>query len=70
MNYKLRIYFRHGTNYGNLDHEEFFNTKEKMETRYRIICEENKKFFGHDIYAMRPTAWENSEIGWKRMMGY
>lgn len=34
MRFKLRIYKISGSDKGNLDHEEIFNTKEEMDKRY------------------------------------
>lgn len=34
--YKLRIYKLSGSDKGNLDHEEMFDTKEQMDKRYDV----------------------------------
>lgn len=39
--YKLRIYKLSGSDKGNLDHEEMFDTKEQMDKRYNK-CKINK----------------------------
>ncbi len=42
--YKLRIYKLSGSDKGNLDHEEMFDTKEQMDKRYdewrpfQVLC--------------------------------
>lgn len=48
--YKLRFYHTSGTNKGNLDHEEFFQTKKEMDARYR------EAFIKWSPY--NPTAWD------------
>ena len=57
--YKLRVYAKDGS----LDHEEFFNTKVLMDTRYNEL-------FRYDLYSLNPTAWENVNNGWRRITGY
>ena len=37
--FKLRIYKLSGADKGNLDHEEFFSTREEMEERYKECVE-------------------------------
>ncbi len=61
--YKLRIYKLSGVNKGNLDHEELFDTKEKMNKRY-------EELFKNDLYGLNPTAWELVDEKWKRLEGY
>lgn len=61
--YKLRIYKLSGVNKGNLDHEELFDTKEKMNKRY-------EELFKNDLYGLNPTAWELVDGKWKRLEGY
>lgn len=51
--YKLRIY----KNTGNLDHEEVFDTKEKMDKRY------------DELFSLNPTAWKYNN-NWERIIGY
>lgn len=58
--YKLRIYKLNGKNKGNLDHEELFVTKEKMEKRY-------KELFKTELHGLNPTAWEFVDKEWKRL---
>ena len=61
--YKLRIYKLAGADKGNLDHEEFFSTREEMETRYNEL-------FVYENYSLNPTAWENIDVEWKRLEGF
>lgn len=61
--YKLRIYKLSGENKGNLDHEEFFDTKEQMYKRY-------EELFKRDLYSLNPTAWEQIDGEWKRLEEY
>lgn len=62
-NFKLRIYKLTGTDAGNLDHEEFFETKDEMDRRYNEL-------FIRELYALNPTAWEKSDSNWKRLEHY
>ena len=57
--YKLRVYSKNG----NLNHEEFFNTKELMDKRY-------DELFRYELYSLNPTAWENIDNEWCRIAGY
>ena len=61
--YKLRIYKLSGADKGNLDHEEFFSTREEMEVRYNEL-------FVYENYSLNPTAWENMDGEWKRLEGF
>ena len=61
--YKLRIYKLSGVDKGNLDHEEFFNTKVQMDRRY-------DELFKKDLYGLNPTAWKEIDGKWKRLEGY
>ena len=61
--FKLRIYKSSGADKGNIDHEEFFSTKEEMETRYNEL-------FVYKNYSLNPTAWENVDGEWKRLEGF
>lgn len=61
--YKLRIYKLSGIDIGNLDHEEFFDTKELMNKRY-------DELFQRDLYGLNPTAWKEIDGKWKRLEGY
>ena len=61
--YKLRIYKLKGAYKGNLDHEEFFSTREEMEIRY-------DELFIYENYSLNPTAWENVDGKWKRLEGF
>ena len=61
--FKLRIYKLSGTDKGKLDHEEFFSTREEMETRY-------DELFVYENYSLNPTAWKNVGGEWKRLEGF
>lgn len=61
--YKLRVYKLVGIDEGNLDHEEYFDTKEKMDKRY-------SELFEYELYSLNPTAWEFVDGKWKRLKGY
>lgn len=61
--HKLRIYKLSGLDKGNLDYEEFFDTKEQMVKRY-------DELFKKDLYSLNPTAWELVDGEWKRLEGY
>lgn len=64
IKYKLRIYVTSGIGKGNLDHEEFFDTMEPMDARY-------KQLFVHNLYSLNPTAWAMDADGnWTRIEGY
>lgn len=60
MRYKLRIYFKTGSNKGNLRKEEFFPTKELMQERY-------EELFNSKDYALNPTTWELIGDEWMRI---
>ena len=65
--WKLRIYKQKGLDKGNLDHEEFFGSKEDMDCRY-------KSLFNYKAFALNPTAYEKVEVNgrdeWRRLEGY
>lgn len=62
--YKLRFYKKSGIDKGNLDHEEFFSTKEAAFAQYR-------KVFVYSDYALNPTIWEFTlDHEWKRICVY
>lgn len=61
--YKLRIYFTSGDCAGYLDHEEFFETKEELDARY-------KELFKYELLGSNPTAWKRIGNNWKKMGGY
>ena len=61
--YKLRVYKQIGFDKGNLDHEELFVSKEKMDMRY-------KELFNWRDLALNPTAWELKNGNWERLLGY
>ena len=61
--YKLRIYRLSGVDKGNLDHEEFFDTKDQMDKRYNEL-------FKRELYSLNPTAWELCDGEWKRLREY
>lgn len=58
--YKLRIYFKSGAQKGNLKREEFFDSLDAMQQRY-------KELFKPREYALNPTAWEKVNGEWLRM---
>lgn len=59
--YKLRIYKKTGTDKGNLDHEEFFQTEEEMMNRY-------KDLFDYNSFSLNPTMWVIKSNGeWSRI---
>lgn len=59
--YKLRIYKKTGTDKGNLDHEEFFQTEEEMKDRY-------KDLFDYNFFSLNPTMWAIKSNGeWSRI---
>lgn len=58
--YKLRIYFKSGAQKGNLKREEFFDSLDAMNKRYREL-------FKLREYALNPTAWEEINGEWLRM---
>lgn len=60
MKYKLRIYFKTGSDKGNLRKEEFFPTKELMQERY-------EQLFNPKEYALNPTTWELVGDAWLRI---
>ena len=59
-NYKLRIYYKSGAQKGNLKREEFFDSLDAMNKRYRGL-------FKPKEYALNPTAWEKVNEEWLRM---
>lgn len=61
--YKLRFYKTCGYEKGNLDHEEFFETKEEMDKRYTGM-------FKIELYSFNPTAWKQVDDDWERIHGY
>lgn len=61
--YKLRVYKQTGFDRGNLDHEELFASKEKMDTRYNEL-------FNSRVFTLNPTAWELKNGNWERLFGY
>lgn len=61
--FKLRIYKKSGVEKGNLDREEFFVTKEQMDTRYNEL-------FVYDDYSLNPTAYQKVKNEWTRLAGY
>ena len=59
--YKLRFYHKQkGLNQGNLDHEEFFDTKAEAVNRY-------KEVFDRNAYSLNPTVWVGDGDNWKRL---
>lgn len=61
--YKLRIYKKSGINKGNLDHEEFFDTKPEIDKRYSELFDTNEN-------SLNPTAWELKDECWVRLENY
>ena len=59
-NYKLRIYYKSGAQKGNLKREEFFDSLDAMNKRYRELFKQKE-------YALNPTAWERIKGEWLRM---
>lgn len=59
-NYKLRIYFKSGAQKGNLKREEFFDSLDAMNKRYRELFKPRE-------YALNPTAWKKVNEEWLRM---
>jgi hypothetical protein len=57
--YKLRIYFKSGAQKGNLKREEFFDSLDAMNKRYRELFKPKE--------ALNPTAWERINGEWLRM---
>ena len=69
--FKLRIYKLSGVDKGNLDHEEFFSTREEMEERYKECVEIVRgKLKKYECHAYFPTAWKNVDREWKRLEGF
>ena len=61
--YKLRVYITSGHSKGNLDHEEFFNSIEELDNRY-------KELFDYNLYSLNPTAWIWNGNDYRRISGY
>lgn len=60
--YKLWIYYKSGQQQGNLKREEFFDSLDAMQQRYREL-------FKPEQYALNPTAWKRINNGeWLRML--
>ena len=67
--YKLRIYKLHGADKGNLDHEEFFSTREEMETRYKECTKIVKgKLKQYECHAYFRSVWENVGGDWRKIL--
>lgn len=60
--FKLRFYKKSGYDKGNLDHEEFFDTKEQAIARYREV-------FVRNDFGLNPTMWEDQGGEWIRVQG-
>ena len=58
--YKMRFYKKAGADEGNLDHEEFFDTREQVEARYKEVYVEK------DLL-LNPTVWEDRNGEWRRI---
>lgn len=61
--YKLRVYVTSGQNKGNLDREEFFDSIEELDKRY-------KELFDYNLYSFNPTAWVWNGNDYRRISGY
>ena len=67
--FKLRIYKLSGFYKGNLDHEEFFSTREEMEVRYKECAEIVRvKLKQYECHAYFPTVWENVGGDWRKIL--
>ena len=60
--FKLRFYKKTGSDKGNLDHEEYFATRDGAFARYREV-------FVRSDYSLNPTIWEFIAGEWKRIYG-
>ena len=58
--FKMRFYKKTGYDKGNLDHEEFFDTREQAEERYHEVYVEKD-------FALNPTVWEDRDGEWFRI---
>lgn len=59
--YKLRFYCKQeGPNQGDLDHEEFFDTRLEAIDRYEEV-------FDRNAYSLNPTMWIGDGNSWKRL---
>lgn len=58
--YKLRIYYKSGQQQGNLKKEEFFDSLDAMQQRYREL-------FKPMDYALNPTTWKKINGEWLRI---
>ena len=61
--YKIRFYKLKGSDKGNLDHEEFFDTKKEAINRYREV-------FKKELFSLNPTVWELRDGDYKRLMNH
>ena len=61
--YKIRFYKLKGSDKGNLDHEEFFDTKKEAINRYR-------EAFKKELFSLNPTVWELRDGDYKRLMNH
>lgn len=57
--YRLRIYYKSGAQKGNLRREEFFDSYNSMNQRYREL-------FNPKEYDLNPTAWKRINNEWLR----
>lgn len=55
--FKLRIYKKTGSDKGNLDHEEFFDTAVQAFDRFHEL-------FVRTDYSLNPTVWEKIDGNW------
>lgn len=63
MKYKLHVYKLTGAEKGNLDHVEYFDSKEAMDKRYSDL-------FEYKLYSLNPTAWKLVDGEWTRIEEY
>ena len=61
--YKLRIYKLSGSDKGNLDHEEIFDTKEQIDKRYDELF--NMKNNEHDFHSFERWQVLGRKVGIK-----
>ena len=54
--YKLKFYHKTGVNKGNLNHEEFFQTLEELQSRYNDV-------FVYNDFSLIPTVWKHTSNG-------
>ena len=60
--YRLVFYKKSGKDIGSQGHEEFFESKEELDTRCREVFNKKSNF--------NPTAWVKTKKGYERLLGY